>query len=193
MKNFKDIRENFKTKAHSVTEMTHKFAFDKAANLAKAEKIAAKLGMKTDSETGREYYYLSVDDGGNTANFVKFLKQTDGLTEQVVNESVAKVKSFVQKAKYYDKGWKPDFDSGGKAKGDWSVGYIDLYKTKDGEKIIDKIAKKYKELKVVKIGREEIQVIATTKDIKDIAKEYGQNQKKNKDSNWNKRVWAARI
>ena len=89
MKNFKELRENLLTKV-TVTEMRHKFVIDKAANLAKAEKIAQKLGMKTDSETGRNNYYLTVDDGGNNANFMKFLKQTDGLTEQVISEAMAK-------------------------------------------------------------------------------------------------------
>jgi len=74
----------------SVTEMSHRFVFDKAVNLDKAEKIAKKLGLKTDSETGRNNYYLSVDDGGNTSNFVKFLKQTDSLTEQVISEALSK-------------------------------------------------------------------------------------------------------
>ena len=108
-------------------------------------------------------------------------------------ESVEKVKKAIQKAKYYDKGWSPDFDKGGKAKGDWVKGYIDLYKTKDGEKIIDKIAKKHKELKVVKIGREEIQIIGSKKAVAELEKEYGQNQKKANDKNWNKRVWSAKI
>lgn len=110
-----------------------------------------------------------------------------------LDESPAKVKSFLQKAKYYDKAWGPKFDGSGKAKGDWAKAYVDLYKTKGGEKIIDKIAKKYKELKVVKIGREEVQIIASKKAIQELEKEYGANQKKNKDSNWNKRVWSAGI
>jgi len=108
-------------------------------------------------------------------------------------ESVEKAKKAIQKAKYYDKGWSPDFDKGGSAKGDWAKAHIDLYNTKGGEKIIDKIARKHKELKVVKISREEIQVIGSSKAIADLKKEYGQNQKKAKDSNWEKRVWSAKI
>jgi len=110
-----------------------------------------------------------------------------------LDESPAKAKKFLQRAKYYDKAWAPEFDRKGSAKGDWVKAYVDLYKTKGGEKIIDKIAKKYKELKVVKIGREEVQIIASKKAIQELEKEYGANQKKNKDSNWNKRVWAAGI
>ena len=113
-----------------------------------------------------------------------------------LDESPAKAKKFLQGAKYYDKAWAPEFDRKGSAKGDWAKAWVDLYKTKGGEKIIDKIAKKYKELKVVKIGRppnDEVQIIASKKAIAELEKQYGANQKKHKDSGWKNRVWAASI
>jgi hypothetical protein len=78
--------KNNRLTREGLDEMRHKFVFDKAVNLDKAEKIAQKLGMKTDSETGRDYYYLSVDDGGNSGNLLKFLKATDGLHEESIIE-----------------------------------------------------------------------------------------------------------
>ena len=74
-----------------VSEMTHRFVFDKAVNLGKAEKLAQKFGLKTDSETQSNYYYLSVDDGGNTNNLMKWLKATDGLHEQVTDKGLKMV------------------------------------------------------------------------------------------------------
>lgn len=78
--------KNNRLTREGLEEMSHRFVFDKAVNLDKAEKIAQKLGMKTDSETTRDYYYLSVDDGGNTGNLLKFLKATDGLHEESIIE-----------------------------------------------------------------------------------------------------------
>lgn len=66
-----------------LSEMTHRFVFDKAVNLGKAEKLAKRFKLKTDSETQSNYYYLSVDDGGNTNNLMKWLKATDGLHESI--------------------------------------------------------------------------------------------------------------
>lgn len=75
-----------------LSEMSHKFVFDKAAKLDKAEKLAQKFGLKSDSEKQGNYYYLAVDDGGNTNNFMKWLKAADSLHESIeeleeVNES----------------------------------------------------------------------------------------------------------
>ena len=78
--------KNNRLTREGLNEMRHRFVFDKAVNLSKAEKIAQQLGMKTDSETGRDYYYLSVDDGGNSGNLLKFLKATDGLHEESIIE-----------------------------------------------------------------------------------------------------------
>jgi len=72
---------------NSISEMTHKFAIDKVSNLSKAEKIAKKLGLKYDSETGKDHYYLSVDSGGDNNAMMKFIKATSGFSEQV-NEQV---------------------------------------------------------------------------------------------------------
>ena len=84
MKTFRDFLESID---ETVSEMTHRFVFDKAVNLDKAEKLAKSFKLKTDSETQSNYYYLSVDDGGNTNNLVKWLKATDGLHEQVTEGS----------------------------------------------------------------------------------------------------------
>jgi len=84
-KKHRGLYASYNEELEEVSEMTHRFVFDKAVNLGKAEKLAQKFGLKTDSETQSNYYYLSVDDGGNTNNFMKWLKATDGLHEQVTD------------------------------------------------------------------------------------------------------------
>ena len=87
-----------------VSEMSHRFVFDKAAKLDKAEKLAQKFKLKADSETQGNYYYLAVDDGGNTNNFIKWLKATDSLHESIeeLEEEtviVEKIEGLVNKSK----------------------------------------------------------------------------------------------
>ena len=72
-----------------IYEVRHTFAIDKVANLGKAEKLAKKLGLDYDTETGRDYYYITVDSGKDVNSMVKFIKGTSGYSEQV-NEAYSK-------------------------------------------------------------------------------------------------------